>query len=140
MSYYEFTIGQIDNGYMKISEFDNETLFINIYHFWCFVNYMSMYYIWRYTALDRLKRNIRKKWLEDFTNVNLFIELCERKFELISPFDFYFNSEDYFQKLIFLESDLNRMIKPHHLIFIETKKKKIRLKRKCIRLFFFYLF
>ena len=140
MSYYEFIIGQIDNGYIKISEFDNETLFINIYHFWCFVNYMSMYYIWRYTALDRLKRNIRKKWLEDFTNVNLFIELYERKFELISPFDFYFNSEDYFQKLIFLESDLNRMIKPHHLIFIETKKKKIRLKRKCIRLFFFYLF
>ena len=133
MSYYEFTIGQIDNSYMKISEFDNETLFINIYHFWCFVNYMSMYYIWRYTALDRLKRNIRKKWLEDFTNVNLFIELCERKFELISPFDFYFNSEDYFQKLIFLKSDLNRMIKPHHLIFIERKKKKIKLKRKCIR-------
>ena len=92
-----------------------------------------MYYIWRYTALDRLKRNIRKKWLEDFTNVNLFIELCERKFELISPFDFYFNSEDYFQKLIFLKSDLNRMIKPHHLIFIERKKKKIKLKRKCIR-------
>ena len=121
MSYYEFIIGQIDNGYIKISEFDNETLFINIYHFWCFVNYMSMYYIWRYTALDRLKRNIRKKWLEDFTNVNLFIELFERKFELISPFDFYFNSEDYFQKLIFLKSDLNRMIKPHHLIFIERK-------------------
>ena len=133
MSYYEFTIAQIGNGYMKISEFDNETLFINIYHFWCFVNYMSMYYIWRYTALDRLKRNIRKKWLEDFTNVNLFIELYERKFELISPFDFYFNSEDYFQKLIFLKSDLNRMIKPHHLIFIERKKKKIKLKRKCIR-------
>ena len=121
MSYYEFTIAQIGNGYMKISEFDNETLFINIYHFWCFVNYMSMYYIWRYTALDRLKRNIRKKWLEDFMNVNLFIELSERKFELISPFDFYFNSEDYFQKLIFLKSDLNRMIKPHHLIFIERK-------------------
>ena len=133
MSYYEFTIGQIDNSYMKISEFDNETLFINIYHFWCFVNYMSMYYIWRYTALDRLKRNIRKKWSEDFMNVNLFIELSERKFELISPFDFYFNSEDYFQKLIFLKSDLNRMIKPHHLIFIERKKKNIKLKRKCIR-------
>ena len=133
MSYYEFTIAQIDNGYQKISEFDNETLFINIYHFWCFANYMSMYYIWRYTALDRLKNNIRKKWLKDFTNVNLFIELCERKTELISPFDFYFNSEDYFQKLIFLKSDLNKMIKLHHLIFIERKKKKRKLKRKCIR-------
>ena len=133
MSYYEFTIAQIDNGYQKISEFDNETLFIDIYHFWCFANYMSMYYIWRYTALDRLKNNIRKKWLKDFTNVNLFIELCERKTELISPFDFYFNSEDYFQKLIFLKSDLNKMIKLHHLIFIERKKKKRKLKRKCIR-------
>ena len=133
MSYYEFTIAQIDNDYQKISEFDNETLFIDIYHFWCFANYMSMYYIWRYTALDRLKNNIRKKWLKDFTNVNLFIELCERKTELISPFDFYFNSEDYFQKLIFLKSDLNKMIKPHHLIFIERKKKKRKLKRKCIR-------
>ena len=133
MSYYEFTIAQIDNDYQKISEFDNETLFIDIYHFWCFANYMSMYYIWRYTALDGLKNNIRKKWLKDFTNVNLFIELCERKTELISPFDFYFNSEDYFQKLIFLKSDLNKMIKPHHLIFIERKKKKRKLKRKCIR-------
>ena len=90
MSYYEFSVAQIDNGYQKISEFDDETLFINIYHFWCFTNYLSMYYIWRYTALDRLKRNIRKKWLKDFTNVNLFIELCERKTELISPFDFFF--------------------------------------------------
>ena len=133
MSYYEFTIAQIDNGYQKISEFDNETLFIDIYHFWCFANYMSMYYIWRYTALDRLKNNIRKKWLKDFTNVNLFIELCERKTELISPFDFYFNFEDCFQKLIFLKSDLDKIIKPHHLIFIERKKKKRKLKRKCIR-------
>ena len=133
MSYYEFTIAQIDNGYQKISEVDNETLFINIYHFWCFANYMSIYYIWRYTVLDRLKNNIRKKWLKDFKNVNLFIELCERKTELISPFDFYFNSEDYFQKLIFLKSDLDKLIKPNHLFFIERKKKKLKLKRKCIR-------
>ena len=132
MSYYEFTIAQIDNGYMKISEFDNETLFINSYDFWCFVNYMSMYYIWRYTALDRLKRNIRKKWLEDFTNVNLFIELYERKFELISPFDFYFNSEDYFQILIYLKTDLDRMIKPHHLT-IPPQRIGRRRRRKLIR-------
>ena len=77
-----------------------------------------MYYICRYTALDRLKRNIRKKWLEDFTNVNLLIELSERKFELISPFDVYFNSEDYFQKLIYLKTNLDRMIKPHHLTIL----------------------
>ena len=136
MSYYEFTIAQIDNGYQKISEVDNETLFINIYHFWCFANYMSIYYIWRYTVLDRLKNNIRKKWLKDFKNVNLFIELCERKTELISPFDFYFNSEDYFQKLIFLKSDLDKLIKEHYLTILPQKRRRRRrrkLIRKCIR-------
>ena len=95
-----------------------------------------MYYIWRYTALDRLKRNIRKKWLEDFTNVNLFIELFERKFELISPFDFYFNSEDYFQKLIYLKTDLDRMIKLHHLTILPQRigrRRRRKLIRKCIR-------
>ena len=135
MSYYEFTIAQIDNGYQKIGEFDHETLFINIYHFWCFANCLSMYHILRHTALDRLKNNIRKKWLKDFTNVNLFIELCERKTELISPFDFYFNSEDYFQKLIFLKSDLDKLIKEHYLTILPQKRRRRRRKliRKCIR-------
>ena len=135
MSYYEFTIAQIDNGYQKIGEFDHETLFLNIYHFWCFANCLSMYHILRHTALDRLKNNIRKKWLKDFTNVNLFIELCERKTELISPFDFYFNSEDYFQKLIFLKSDLDKLIKEHHLTILPQKRRRRRRKliRKCIR-------
>ena len=135
MSYYEFTIAQIDNGYQKIGESDHETLFINIYHFWCFANCLSMYHILRHTALDRLKNNIRKKWLKDFTNVNLFIELCERKTELISPFDFYFNSEDYFQKLIFLKSDLDKLIKEHHLTILPQKRRRRRRKliRKCIR-------
>ena len=135
MSYYEFTIAQIDNGYQKIGEFDHETLFINIYHFWCFANCLLMYHILRHTALDRLKNNIRKKWLKDFTNVNLFIELCERKTELISPFDFYFNSEDYFQKLIFLKSDLDKLIKEHHLTILPQKRRRRRRKliRKCIR-------
>ena len=135
MSYYEFTIAQIDNGYQKIGEFDHEMLFINIYHFWCFANCLSMYHILRHTALDRLKNNIRKKWLKDFTNVNLFIELCERKTELISPFDFYFNSEDYFQKLIFLKSDLDKLIKEHYLTILPQKRRRRRRKliRKCIR-------
>ena len=136
MSYYEFTIAQIDNGYQKIGEFDHGTLFINIYHFWCFANCLSMYHILRHTVLDRLKNNIRKKWLKDFTNVNLFIELCERKTELISPFDFYFNSEDYFQKLIFLKSDLDKLIKEHYLTILPQKRRRRRrrkLIRKCIR-------
>ena len=131
---YEFTIAQIDNGYQKISDFDNETLFENIYCYWCFTNYMSMYYIWRHTALDCLKSNLKRKWPKDFTNVNLFIELCDRKTELINPFTFYFNSEDYFQKLIILKTDLNKLIKEHHLTVLpQRERRKRKLIRKCIR-------
>ena len=131
---YEFTIAQIDNGYQKISDFDNETLFENIYCYWCFTNYMSMYYIWRHTALDCLKSNLKRKWPKDFTNVNLFIKLCDRKTELINPFTFYFNSEDYFQKLIILKTDLNKLIKEHHLTVLpQRERRKRKLIRKCIR-------
>ena len=131
---YEFTICQIDNGYQKITDFDNDTLFENIYTYWCLTNYMSMYYIWRYTALDRLRSNLKRKWPKDFTNVNLFIELCDRKTELINPFTFYFNSEDYFQKLIILKTDLDKLIKEHHLTVLpQRERRKRKLIRKCIR-------
>ena len=38
---YKNTIVEIDNDYDKIKDFDNDTLFINIYNFWCFANYLS---------------------------------------------------------------------------------------------------
>ena len=79
MSYYKITIAEIDNGYFEIKYFNNDTLFLNIYNFWGFSNYLSMYYIWRITALDRLKMNLKRKWMTDLTNVNLFMELVERK-------------------------------------------------------------
>ena len=89
-SYYEFTVSQIDNDEMKISELDNETLFMNIYNYYCFKNFMSMYYIWRHTALDRLRTNIKKKWKKDlFTNVNLFIDLLEKRYEAVNPCAFF---------------------------------------------------
>ena len=56
----ENTICEIDNDYDKIKDFDNHTLFINIYNFWCFANYLSVYCIWGSTALDRLKLNLKK--------------------------------------------------------------------------------
>ena len=37
--YFKFTISQIENGYYKLSDFDDETLFMNIYIFWCFTQY-----------------------------------------------------------------------------------------------------
>ena len=128
--YYEFTISQIDYGYQEISDFDNETLFMNIYHYWCFSNYLLMYYIWRYTTFNRLTSNIRKKWSKDFTNVNLFIELIDRRYEPINLSTFYFNSEDYFTKMLLLKTDLDKLIKEHHLPTPPKRKRKIR---KCIR-------
>ena len=93
-----------------------------------------MYYIWRYTVLDRLRSNLKRKWPKDFTNVNLFIELCDRKTELINPFTFYFNSEDYFQKLIILKTDLDKLIKEHHLTVLpQRERRKRKLIGKCIR-------
>ena len=97
--YYEFTISQIDYGIQEISEFDDETLFMNIYHFWCFSKYLSPYFIWGDEALTKLKRNIKRKWSSDFTNVNLFIELIKKQFEPINPCDYFFQSEDYFVKI-----------------------------------------
>ena len=43
---------------------------------------------------------------------------------------FFFNSEDYFTKIISLKSELDKLIKEHHLPTIVRKRK---LKRKPIR-------
>ena len=130
--YYEYTVFLIDNDEMKISDLDNETLFMNIYNYYCFKHFMSMYYIWQHTALDRLRNNIKKKkWKKDFTNVNLFIELLERRYEPVNPSNFFFKSEDYFLKLILLKHDLDKLIKVHHKKQKIIKKKK--KKRKPIR-------
>ena len=125
---YEEKVRQIDSGNEKIDEFDKDTLFLNIYHFWCFANYLSMYYIQHWTALDRLKMNLRKKSQKNFVDVNLFIELCERKTEMISPVVFYDDNESYFEKILLLEEDLMKNLKPHHII--KEKNKKIY---KCIK-------
>ena len=125
---YEEKVRQIDSGNEKIDEFDKDTLFLNIYHFWCFANYLSMYYIQHWTSLDRLKMNLRKKSQKNFVDVNLFIELCERKTEMISPIVFYDDNKSYFEKILLLEEDLMKNLKPHHII--KEKNKKIY---KCIK-------
>ena len=125
---YEEKVRQIDSGNEKIDEFDKDTLFLNIYHFWCFANYLSMYYIQHWTALDHLKMNLTKKSQKNFVDVNLFIELCERKTEMISPIVFYGDNKSYFEKILLLEEDLMKNLKPHHII--KEKNKKIY---KCIK-------
>ena len=131
---YEDKIRQIDSGNEKINEFDKDALFLNIYHFWCFTNYRSMYYIWHWTASDCLKMNLKKKWPKNSVNVNLFIELCERKTEMINPVVFYDENESYFEKILLLEEDLMKKLKPHHII--KEKKKKRKKNYKCIKQFF----
>ena len=44
-----------------------------------------MYHIWRLEALTRLKENLRKKWVDDLPNLNLFIERVEKKDLTINP-------------------------------------------------------
>ena len=47
----------------------------------------------------------------------------------MNPLNFYFDSESYFEKLIVLKSDFDKLIiKPHHINII--KKKNVK---KCTR-------
>ena len=58
-----------------------------------------MYYIWQLEALTKLKENLRKKWVDDLPNLNLFIERAENTGRTINPCYFVNNSESYFEKL-----------------------------------------
>ena len=122
-STFEWVIFKIDQNQKRVEEFDNETLFTNIYLFYCFSRYLSPYYKWEKEALKRLKENIILKWpKETFGNVFVFIELLSRGFKEVNPIDYFYNSEDYFEQLLKLA-----MLKDD-LIF-----KRIFKKGKCIR-------
>ena len=128
--YFEFTISQIENGYYKVSDFDDETLFINIYNYWSFVKYLSPYYKWGNKALRRLERNIKRKWnSRDLTNVDYFIDLVKKHSEEINPMSYFFNSEDYFIKLMFLKPLMDVMYNSQK----KMEKKSILKIRKPIR-------
>ena len=129
--YFEFTISQIENGFFKISEFDDETLFINIYHFYCFTQYLPPYYKWADKALRRLELNIRRKWISrDLTNVNYFIYLVKKRSKEIDPSIYFFNSENYFVKLMFLKPIMDLMWNDQEK---KKEKKSIVKIRKPIR-------
>ena len=128
--YFEFTISQIENGYYKVSDFDDETLFINIYNYWSFVKYLSPYYKWGNKALRRIERNIKRKWnSRDLTNVDYFIDLVKKHSEDINPMSYFFNSEDYFIKLMFLKPLMDVMYDSQK----KMGKKSILKIRKPIR-------
>ena len=88
--YFEFIITQIENGYFKRSEFEEETLFMNIYYFYSFAKYLSPYSKWSELALRKLESNIRKQWIEkELTNVDLFIWLKNNPSKLIQPISYF---------------------------------------------------
>ena len=127
--YYEFTIFEIDHNYMDTVEFDDDTIFMNIYHFWCFVHFLSPYYSWEKDAIQNLRKSIIKKWpSNDFSNVNLFLELVFCRTKEVDPTNYLFQSEDYFELLMSLKPKMDQMVCDRHLNVNSGVSK-----RKCIR-------
>ena len=139
MSYelFDRVINEIDNGNINIKFFEEETLFMNIFYGYYFTKFLSPFLSWRDEMIKKLKRNIRRKWSKNLPNVDFFIRQIEKQTSEIDPHDYYFNSEDYFTKLLFLKpiSDI--------LFPIEKKKKKKKKKKEIkkyvlIRLFSYF--
>ena len=120
MSYelFDHVINGIDNGHITEKFFEEETLFINIFYCFYFTKYLSPYYSWGDKMIKTLKRNIRRKWSKTLPNIDFFSMQIEKKTPEMDPIDYYYKSEDYFTKLLFLKpiSDI--------LFPVEKKKKK----------------
>ena len=115
----------------NIDEYDNDTLFRNIYNYWCLSHYLSIHHLWRQYAIQKLKENIIKKWPTiDFCNVNLFLELVFLKNKDIDPTVYFYRSEDHFEYLMTLKLKLDRMVCDRHLNI--NKKKENVLDSKMI--------
>ena len=129
MSYelFDLVINEIDNGNIDIKFFEEETLFMNIFYCYYFTKFLSPYLSWGDEIIRKLKRIIRRKWSKNLPNVDFFITQIEKQTKEIDPHDYYFNSEDYFTKLLFLKpiSDI--------LFPVEKKKKKQIKKYVLIR-------
>ena len=127
---YEERVKKIDSNYSLIKLFDKDTLFLNIYFFWCIQHFVSMYHIWRFEALARLKENLRKKWVDDLPNLNLFIERLEKRDRSINPCFFIDDSESYvedsesyFEKLFLWKIEKEEfLIQTRH--FIQQRRHK----------------
>ena len=124
MSYelFDHVINEIDNGNIDIKLFEEQTLFMNIFYCYYFTKFLSPYFSWGDDMIKKLKRNIRRKWSKNLPNVDFFIRQIEKQTSEIDPHDYYFNSEDYFTKLLFL--------KPISDILFPIEKKKRRRRKK----------
>ena len=127
MSYelFDHVINEIDNGNIDIKLFEEETLFMNIFYCYYFTKFLSPYFSWGDDMIKKLKRNITRKWSKNLPNVDFFIRQIEKQTSEIDRHDYYFNSEDYFTKLLFL--------KPISDILFPIEKKKKKKKKKEIK-------
>ena len=124
MSYelFDHVINGIDNGFIDEKYFEEEALFINIFYCFYFIKYLSPYYSWGDKMIKSLKRNIRRKQLKCLPNIDFFISQIEKKTPELNPVDYYYQSEDYFMKVLFLKpiSDI---------LFPAKEKKKKNIKK-----------
>ena len=93
-------IHKLEHGEFEIEKFDTETLFINIYYYYNFVRFLSPYTRNYGKVLSKLKKNIIEKWRDELPNVWYFLKLLKKKSKDIDPNGFFYNSEDYFVKLL----------------------------------------
>ena len=112
-------IKKLDEGEISFGQFQFEPLFINIYYCYYFVKFLSPY-TWGDKLIKVLKKNIKKKWRPALPNVEFFLDQMEKKKLEVDPFDYWYQSEDYFQKLCALKSLAD--------ILFPVKKKKNRKK------------
>ena len=127
MSYeiFDHVINGLDNGFIDEKYFEEENLFINIFYCFYFIKYLSPYYSWGDKLIASLKRNIRRKWVKSLPNIEFFIKQMEKRRSEFDPYDYYYKSEDYFTKLLFLKpiSDI---------LFPAEKKKKKKIFKKYV--------
>ena len=117
-------INLINDDKIMTNQFQFETLFLNIFYCFYFTKYLSPYYSWGDNFIRVLKKNIRKKWSKHLPNIDFFIKQIEIKNKEIDPFEYWFHSEDYFQKIMLLKE-----IAP----LFPVKKKKKKKKRTYIK-------
>ena len=115
-------IKSIDEKKSRIRQFQSEPLFINIYYCFYFVKFLSPYKHWCDEIIETLKNNIRNKWVNCLPNVDYFIKQIEMKNKEVDPFEYWFHSEDYFEKVMLLKEISD--------ILFPAKKKKNKKKKK----------
>ena len=123
-------IESINEKNSRIEQFKNEPLFINIYYCFYFCKFLSKHFSWYDKIIDTLKENIRIKWLDSLPNIDFFIKQIEIKNENIDPFEYWFHSEDYFEKILKLKELADLLFpakrKQKHIVKIFKKYKPIR--------------